>query len=86
MIEIAEPVTEAPQRPRIETVREALRKVGAMLQQEWYFEEVAEALASGLHHESRLVCRESANGFVVALARTTKSKSTDKSFIRLDLE
>lgn len=73
-------------KPRIESVRAALLKMADMIQQEWFFDEVAEALAAGDIHESHLICKETTKGFVVSFSRGARPKRNDTSFIRLALE
>jgi hypothetical protein len=80
-------VIDAPERVRIESVRDAIQKVASMLAQEWFYEEVAGALAHGMNYEARLVCKRKSSGdYTIALARGAKPKSRDTSFNKLELE
>lgn len=81
---LGEPCDERP--ARIESVREALLKMADMIRQEWFFDEVAEAIAAGDMHESHLICKESTKGFVVAFSRGARPKRRETSFIKLALE
>jgi hypothetical protein len=67
----------------VNTIQDALRRLGKHIQSEWIFNEASVALDAGRDFKLTIICTENDKGYIVAMHRHDTARLGHNSFIKL---